>query len=203
MVSNVKKRTQVERRQNAEQKLFEAAVHLAAEHGYNGFSLAQVGKLAGFSRGLPAHYFGSKENFQRQLIKFIITEFEKSQPTLDDNKGLASLAKSIGRAIEMSDKDAIFIRILLTVLSDKSGSFEPFKELAQYRQQTINKLERDIALGIKDGSIQASVNPKMMSIILIETVCSVIKMALSDPKIDMKIVGTELTQLIFRGISTS
>lgn len=58
---NAKRRTQAERREEAEGKLLRAAIELLATRGYDGFTLAEVGKAAGYSRGLPAHYFGCKE----------------------------------------------------------------------------------------------------------------------------------------------
>lgn len=203
MTAKITKKTQAERRAQAEQKLFKAAIHLTIQYGHNGYSLAEVGKLAGFSRGLPAHYFGSKSNFQQQLIQFMIAEFKANQPTLESHQSISSLSltRSISRAFEMSDKDAIFIRILLIVLSDKSGNFSQYKELTTFRQQTIDSLEQDIILGIKNGTIRKNVNPKMTSLILVEAICSVIKLALSDPNIDIKTAGEELIQLILHGIS--
>jgi AcrR family transcriptional regulator len=54
------RRSQAGRRDEAEQRLLAAAVRLVAEQGLERITLADVGAAAGYSRGLPAHYFGSK-----------------------------------------------------------------------------------------------------------------------------------------------
>lgn len=196
------KRTQTERRAEAEQSLFEAGVHLASERGFDGFSLAELGHKAGYSRGLPAHYFGSKENFQKNLIYFIITEFKNRQVAPQPNKGISAIANTIEQAFEAPNKDTIYARILLILLSDKSGKFQSFAELADFRKRTISGIERDIQQGVQDGYIRKTVNPNLISLILIETICNVIQLTLNDDSIDAKAAGHELTQLILLGIAT-
>lgn len=61
------RRTQAQRRQEAELALLEAAMHLFAENGIDGTSLADIGEEAGYSRGLVNHRFGSKEAFVERL----------------------------------------------------------------------------------------------------------------------------------------
>ena len=52
-------RTQSDRRDTAEARILDAALRIVAERGTDGMTLAEVGEAAGYSRGLPAHYFGS------------------------------------------------------------------------------------------------------------------------------------------------
>jgi TetR/AcrR family acrAB operon transcriptional repressor len=75
MVIKRKTRTQAERRDAAESKIILAAIELAASKGYDGFSLADVGTRAGFSRGLPAHYFGSKDRLLAAVADNIVTQY--------------------------------------------------------------------------------------------------------------------------------
>ena len=74
-MGNIVKRRQADRRREAEAKLIEAAIELVAENGYEAFSLAQVGERAGFSRGLPAHYFGSKDLLLTAAAEQIVAIF--------------------------------------------------------------------------------------------------------------------------------
>ena len=53
--------TQAERTEISDQRMFDATVKLIVEHGTAGTSLKEVGLLAGYSRGLASHRFGSKD----------------------------------------------------------------------------------------------------------------------------------------------
>ena len=64
-----RRRSQGERREEAEEKLIEAAIHLLARKGFDRMTLADVGVEAGFSRGLPIHYFGSKLALIRRVAE--------------------------------------------------------------------------------------------------------------------------------------
>lgn len=54
--------SQAERTELSDQKMFDATVQLIVKYGPAGTSLKEVGVLAGYSRGLASHRFGSKEN---------------------------------------------------------------------------------------------------------------------------------------------
>ena len=47
--------------------MLQAAVEILAAKGFAGLTLNDVGEAAGFSRGLPAHYYGTKE----QMVGFL------------------------------------------------------------------------------------------------------------------------------------
>jgi AcrR family transcriptional regulator len=66
-----KRRTQVERREESERRMLDAAITLIGNQGFTLTSLDDVGTLAGYSRGLVSHRFGSKEGLARKLIETI------------------------------------------------------------------------------------------------------------------------------------
>jgi AcrR family transcriptional regulator len=66
--------TQEERRENAERRILDAATRLIADKGLDGFTLADVGEAAGFSRGLPAHYFKSKDGLLAAVVRRLLEE---------------------------------------------------------------------------------------------------------------------------------
>ncbi|HVV34240.1 MAG TPA: helix-turn-helix domain-containing protein, partial [Vitreimonas sp.] len=61
------RRTQLQRRIDAETKLLDASLTLLIERGYDRFALSEVGELAGYSRGLAAHHFENKEGLLEAL----------------------------------------------------------------------------------------------------------------------------------------
>lgn len=59
---SVSRRTQVERRDEAERRILEAAALIVAENGLEAITLAEAGERAGYSRGLPSHYFKDRKS---------------------------------------------------------------------------------------------------------------------------------------------
>lgn len=85
-----RRRTQGERRAEAEHRLLEAAMGIVAQRGTVRMTLAEVGEAAGYSRGLPAHHFGSKAGLLHALAGYIGERFGQQrargpalQPGLD------------------------------------------------------------------------------------------------------------------------
>ena len=71
------RRTQEERRSEAEKRLLGAAAELIAETGPSGVTLANIGERAGYSRGLATHHFGSKGAMMQRLVDSVSTDFRR------------------------------------------------------------------------------------------------------------------------------
>jgi AcrR family transcriptional regulator len=69
------RRTQAQRRSEAEQALLDAAARLFARKGVDGTSLADIGLEAGYSRGLVTHYFGSRAALVESLAARVQQQF--------------------------------------------------------------------------------------------------------------------------------
>src|SRR5689334_25397366 len=63
------RRTQQQRRDQAETALLNAAAELAVEHGVRSLTLARVGERAGYSRGIVTHHFGAKQALVERLAR--------------------------------------------------------------------------------------------------------------------------------------
>ncbi len=69
------RRTQQQRRDQAETALLNAAAELAVEYGVRSLTLARVGERAGYSRGIVTHHFGSKQALLERLARATQTGF--------------------------------------------------------------------------------------------------------------------------------
>jgi len=83
------RRTQRERREEAERRLVDAAAALIGEQGPTRTTLTDIGKRAGYSRGLTTHHFGSKGALISRILNEVTNEFYddlagRRQPA-DDN----------------------------------------------------------------------------------------------------------------------
>jgi AcrR family transcriptional regulator len=107
-VATPARRTQHERRAEAEQGLLEAAVRLFAGKGIDQTSLADIGEEAGYSRGLVNHHFGSKAALverlaeeRQRLLNDILPSFDEAEE-LD---ALVSIAHAYLRAAATASDD--------------------------------------------------------------------------------------------------
>jgi len=85
------RRTQAERREEAEEALLNAAAQLFAEQGIPQTSLAAICDHAGYSHGLVNHHFGSKQGLLRVLAARCQASFTASLPIKKDQSGLQSV----------------------------------------------------------------------------------------------------------------
>jgi AcrR family transcriptional regulator len=94
-----RRRTQVERRNESEEALLDAAADLVAERGVERASLASIGERAGTSRGLPTHHFGSKDALVARLAS-------RAQNTIDDS-AWAALERRVRNVEEAHGLDLV------------------------------------------------------------------------------------------------
>lgn len=94
-VATPTRRSQLQRRADAERRLIDAAAELIGEVGLSRLTLAGVGERAGYSRGLASHYFGSKGALLQRLVEVVAREFREalgaastSDSPLDELRGL-------------------------------------------------------------------------------------------------------------------
>ena len=75
MAESSLRRTQEQRRIEAERRLVRAAAELVGEIGPARVTLANVGERAGYSRGLATHHFGSKGALMQRLVDTVTSQF--------------------------------------------------------------------------------------------------------------------------------
>src|SRR5687768_176398 len=73
--AEVGRRTQIERRADAERRMLDAANALVAEKGLPALTLAAVGTAAGYSRGLPTHHFKTRARLLSALTESIARSY--------------------------------------------------------------------------------------------------------------------------------
>ncbi|MGO9558823.1 MAG: TetR/AcrR family transcriptional regulator [Acidimicrobiales bacterium] len=103
------RRTQLERRTDAEQGLLNAAVQLFASKGIDQTSLAEIGEAAGYSRGLVNHHFGSKAALVERLAERSQRRFIYGLSSLDEPDAvdaLVAIADAYLRTVEEAADDA-------------------------------------------------------------------------------------------------
>lgn len=190
-----KRRTQVDRREAAEARLVEAAIELVALKGYDGFTLSGVGKRAGYSHGLPVHYFGLKENLLSIAASQIVKNFEKYRQLLDpDKRGLEKLIELAETYLKSYDKEPVRMRALHVTVGaaiTQPALREVVKELDD---GSIKTLCQEIEFGRDAGNVRKDADARRGAEILLSVLRGTVALRLLDDSIDLDRVSDELTR---------
>lgn len=180
--NGTKARTQAERRGEAERRMLDAAAHLIAEKGFAGLTLNEVGEAAGYSRGLPAHYFGTKDVLIGAIAKHIIERFGRRLDQENLAHGLDAILRSADFYLKSAAKDPMTVRALFIVLTEATSNPDLFPGVADVNRNSVEAFARDIKAGQKIGEIHADVHPKSQAVLILGQLRGVVEQWLVDPE---------------------
>ncbi len=179
-----RRRTQAERREEAERLILDAAVRLVAEKGLDEFTLADAGEAAGYSRGLPAHYFGSKADLLSAVADHIREWFSTGLRTRVDRRrrGLTNLIAGIDFYIDACGTDRNHAagpahRIGWCLAQTSAG---PGNCPAQPRDRP-RRSRAPSAAGIANGEIRRNIDVRAWSVLILSSVRGIVAQWLVDP----------------------
>lgn len=192
---------QAARREAAEQRLLDAAIRLIAARGIKGTTLGDVGEAAGYSSGLTAHHYKSKEGLLKAVAREIHRRFGQAiadaalpEPGLERLVAGVDLYLSFGdtasaRTLALLQKEA------LTAQSEYRGI------LRRFDRQSIDGLARHIEAGIERGEIRPGLNPQVEATLILATLRGVRMQWLQAPdRVDMIAVARELKRHLRRSL---
>jgi AcrR family transcriptional regulator len=149
------RRTQQERRDQAEAALLNAAAELVVEEGVRSLTLARVGERAGYSRGLITHYFGSKQALLERLAYATQSGFV---PGLDGmSPGLDRLLRLIDGYIGALGQLRMLNRAFLLLWAEAATTSDLARIFRERDQAFRADLSEDVAAGIADGAVRPDV----------------------------------------------
>jgi len=153
------RRRQADRVARSDRRLMDAAIELIVKVGINGTTLQAVGELAGYSRGLATHRFGSKAGlFGKVLQEASVDWLDRVQVAVGERVGVDALMAA-------TDAAEVFIRerpeevramYLLWFLSiDPSADYKSNIAIVHKAQR------RDVAEWVKAGQTAGTVDPDL------------------------------------------
>jgi AcrR family transcriptional regulator len=153
------RRRQADRVARSDRRLMDAAIELIVKVGINGTTLQAVGELAGYSRGLATHRFGSKAGlFGKVLQEASVDWLDRVQVAVGERVGVDALMAA-------TDAAEVFIRerpeevramYLLWFLSiDPSAEYKSNIAIVHKAQR------RDVAQWVKAGQTAGTVDPDL------------------------------------------
>jgi AcrR family transcriptional regulator len=191
------RRTQVQRRAQAEDALLDSAAKLFARLGVEQTSLAQVGAEAGYSRGLVNHHFGSKAVLVERLVERSQRDFVSSLADADGTEvdAVVAIARSYlsvaGR--ESTDTRAHYVMWGAALPQDADLRASVAAGDAQFRLG-VKSLVR---LGQKRRTIAAGVDPHGVAAIVVGMLRGTVAQFLIDPDdVDLAVAADACEQFL-------
>lgn len=163
------RRTQAERREEAEQRLLDAALVIVARRGVARLTLAEVGIAAGYSRGLPAQRFGSKAGLLRALTAHIGARFNAQlEAAPRRTPGLDAIRGNISVYFNRTDHDWTATRALLMILVEGvTGDSDMRDDFAAYNRSALAFFEHHLAVGMQRGEVARDADPAATAVLLL------------------------------------
>jgi AcrR family transcriptional regulator len=173
------RRTQKQRRDQAEAALLDAAAELVVEQGVRALTLARVSERAGYSRGIVSHHFGSKQALLERLARTTQAGFV---PGLGDlPPGRDRLLRLVDGYIGAFDEVGVLNRAFLLLWAEAATASELAPIFRERDDAFRADLREDVAAGIGDGTIRRDVVPEEIAIAVVGQLRGIGLQRLLDP----------------------
>ncbi|MEM1402928.1 MAG: helix-turn-helix domain-containing protein [Pseudomonadota bacterium] len=161
------RRTQEERRNEAENALLDAAAQLITEKGIHGASLSEIGRLAGYSRGLVNHHFGTKDALLSRLIERSMRRYQRGIAREKGENGLETLLARARWYVDAYLQRTIEHPALLVMWGTALASDTDGTPVAAADSVARGLMEDALKLGQTDGSISTDIDLEASAYVLV------------------------------------
>jgi AcrR family transcriptional regulator len=192
-------RTQRERRATTERRVLDAATELIAERGVGAVSLADVGRAAGYSRGIVNHHFGSRA----QLLEAVVRDAQQFEVPDTGDTGLDRVRALVATYVATLPERGSAGRAFLLLWAEAVGSDPVLAPLFAERDAWFRGLlASHLRTGIDDGSVRRDVDPESVALALVGLVRGIAMQVMSTAA-DAKAadLAAQVTELISRGLA--
>ncbi|WP_405655456.1 TetR/AcrR family transcriptional regulator [Streptomyces sp. RK9] len=173
------RRTQKQRREQAEAALLAASAELVVERGARALTLAGVGERAGYSRGIVTHHFGSKHALLERLARSVQAGFV---PGLDELRpGLDRLLGLVDGYIGEIGRGATAQRAFLVLWTEALTTPELASVFRERDEAFRADLRDDVAAGIADGTVRGDLVPAEVATAIVAQLRGIGLQRLLDP----------------------
>ncbi len=199
-------RTQSDRKEEAEVRMLSAAERIIALRGVERLTLADVGVEAGYSRGLPTHHFGTRQELLRAVTKNIQSKFlEQLEDAAGDKKGLTALDALIRYYFGRKDPAWISTRVALGMLVSSIQTGSEINDLmSKYNKNWNELIEGHLQYGISNGEIRSNLDVTAFASLLYGAMRGVMLQYLVDQtQVDLKSVCDSMIQTFVNSLKNN
>jgi AcrR family transcriptional regulator len=174
------RRTQQERRDQAEAALLAAAAELVVEQGVRSLTLARVGQRAGYSRGIVTHHFGGKQALVERLARATQAGFV---PGLGDvPPGLDRLLRLVDGYLGELARLGVFNQAFLLLWSEAATQPDLASIFRERDAAFRADLRADVEAGIAEGVIDPGLRPDDVAVAIVGQLRGIALQRLLDPR---------------------
>jgi AcrR family transcriptional regulator len=193
------RRTQEERRGEAERRLLEAAAAMVSEAGPAKVTVANVGERAGYSRGLVSHHFGSKRALMQRLVESVTYQFREALfDEQQSSNALGELGTLVGIYFDVvSDLQPINrARLVLWADAVANPSDDVRPAMVNADQEFREEIEKRLHQAISTSQVPQNVNAHGLATVIIAMLRGVALQSLIDDNVDLAAARFEIEQLL-------
>ncbi len=164
------KLTQAQRREKAERKMLKAAVQLVTQKGLAGLTLNDVGEAAGYSRGLPAHYFGRKDTLIARLGQYIVDRYSIAllkDGSIHFDDGLDAIIKSADYYLQSVEADPTTMKALIVLLTEANNYPDLLPAIVELNNTSVKRFAEPIIYGQKKGDINPDLDTETQAMLIL------------------------------------
>jgi AcrR family transcriptional regulator len=171
------------RREEAEERMVQAAVQIVAERGLENLTLAECGEAAGYSRGLAPHYFGSKDGLITAIANHIVNDYSvRLRADRRTRVGLAGLLDSVAFYIESGRANVTTLRAFHAVLAAAIKQGPLATAIAELNRHSVESFAHGLRDAIARKEVRADIDPIAQGTLIITALRGVMTQWLLDPK---------------------
>ena len=198
------RRTHAERREEAEHRMLEAAVRIVAERGLEYLTLAECGEAAGYSRGLAAHYFGTKDELIGAIASHIVARYtQRLSGSSGGLRGLNGFLHSVAFYIDSGRTHILDSRAFNAVLGSSLTNRAVSASIADLNRRSVQGFARGLRACIKQGEVRADIDPVMQSTLVLSNLRGLMSQWLIDPEgVNLDAAKKEFLENLRRALST-
>ncbi|MGH3171148.1 MAG: TetR/AcrR family transcriptional regulator, partial [Trebonia sp.] len=127
--------------------------------------LQEVGRLAGYSRGIVNHMFGTKEAL---LTALVVGAQQRVAPPQGPGPGLSRLRQRAARYIDQISAGDEHARAFLLLWAESVGATPQLRAMFTERDNLFaRELREDLTAGIADGDIRPDIDTEGVTLVLI------------------------------------
>ena len=199
MVAPVERRSQAQRRSETEHRVIEAATTLIAEKGSRAVSLADVGRQAGYSRGIVNHHFGSKQ----QLLEAVVLSSQQFEVRPTSGSGIDRLLDFVTAYVDNLAGRSTKVRAFLQLWAEALAADPVLEPLFAQRDGWFRDFLADLVdAGVKDGSLRPDADPDAVAVLLLGLLRGLGMQLLSkDTLPPLELVASTLVDVVRRGLA--
>jgi AcrR family transcriptional regulator len=200
MTAVPERRTQAERRAEAEHRVLEATKQVIAELGVGAVTFAAIGARAGYSRGIVTHHFGSRQNLMQTLARSLQTLVPAPPAGMAGRERLLAQVDLYLMTLQHNPQDTrVFSMLWAEAIAGDPDLRPVFAERDAEFRAVVAQLVR---LGIDDGTISSALDADATALAIVGQLRGIsLQLVLTNGSTDYESLRRAIKQMLDAGLT--